>query len=220
MPKCSTAGLATASSSKIFDVADFGYREIRVEQPLRLNFEVNEERLVRLTGEKAFQKLGAAEREELIDMLGRYLPSQPFTSRDIFEKALAKGLRGAGVKVGAPVKKAILAALSERDENADVCRDDRGRPEPDTELRDNELVPLKEDWREYVAREVTPFVPDAWVDESYRDERDDQVGRLGYEMNFNRYFYKYMPPRPLIEINAELQALEFEIAGLLREVAA
>ena len=67
-------------------------------------------------------------------------------------------------------------------------------------------------------REVLPFVPDAWVDESYTDAADGGVGRVGYEINFNRCFYKYVPPRPLEEIDAELKALESEIAGLLQEV--
>jgi type I restriction enzyme M protein len=58
------------------------------------------------------------------------------------------------------------------------------------------------------------------VDESYKDAKDGEVGRVGYEINFNRYFYKYVPPRPLQEIDAELRALEAEIAGLLKEVAA
>jgi type I restriction enzyme M protein len=129
-------------------------------------------------------------------------------------------LREAGIKIGTPVKKAILSALSERDETADVCGDATGKPEPDTELRDHELVPLNEDWQDYIAREVTPFVPDAWVDESYRDESDREIGRVGYEINFNRYFYKYVPPRPLAEIDEELKTLEAEIAGLLKEVAA
>ena len=118
------------------------------------------------------------------------------------------------------MKKAILSALSERDETADLCLDKDGKPEPDTELRDHELVPLNEDWRDYVAREVTPFVPDAWVDQSYRDDRDGEIGRVGYEINFNRYFYRYVPPRPLAEIDSELKTLEAEIAGLLKEVAA
>jgi type I restriction enzyme M protein len=110
--------------------------------------------------------------------------------------------------------------LSERDANADICTDSKGNPEPDTELRDHELVPLAEDWRDYVAREVTPFVLDAWVDESHTDARDGEVGRVGYEINFNRSFYRYVPPRPLEEIDAELKALEAEIAELLKEVAA
>jgi type I restriction enzyme M protein len=67
---------------------------------------------------------------------------------------------------------------------------------------------------------VTPFGPEAGVDESYRDESDREIGRVGYEINFNRYFYKYVPPRPLAEIDEELKTLEAEIAGLLKEVAA
>jgi type I restriction enzyme M protein len=141
-----------------------------------------------------------------------------FKSRAEFEKALAKGLKVAGVKIGTAIKKAILTALGERDETADACRDGEGKPEPDPELRDYELVPLKEDWREYIAREVTPFVSDAWVDETHRDERDKDVGRVGYEINFNRYFYRYVPPRPLTEIDNELKSLEAEISDLLREV--
>ncbi len=124
------------------------------------------------------------------------------------------------MKVAAPIRKLILATLSERDETAEICRDADGGPEPDTELRDFELVPLKEDWKTYVAREVMPFVPDAWVDTGYCDDADGQVGRVGYEINFNRYFYRYTPPRPLEEIDAELKALEAEIAKLLTEVAA
>jgi len=66
-------------------------------------------------------------------------------------------------------------------------------------------------------REVLPFVPDAWVDETHTDPQDGGVGRVGYEINFNRYFYRYTPPRPLEEIDAALKALEADIAGLLRE---
>jgi type I restriction enzyme M protein len=206
--------------SKIFDTADFGYREIRIERPLRLSFQATPERLARLAQEKALSKLNEAERDELLNALSRHLPSEAFTNREAFEKALGKALKGAGHKIGIPVKKAILSALSERDEAADICRDDHGKPEPDAELRDHELVPLSEDWRDYVAREVTPFVPDAWVDESYRDERDREIGRVGYGINFNRYFYKYVPPRPLADIDGELKTLEAEIAHLLREMAA
>ena len=96
--------------------------------------------------------------------------------------------------------------------------DNKGNLEADSDLRDHELVPLNEDWHDYVKREVLPFVPDAWVDENHTDDNDGHVGRVGYEINFNRYFYKYVPPRPLEEINAELKTLEAEIAGLLKDV--
>lgn len=209
-----------AEFSKIFATTDFGYREIRIERPLRLAFQVTEAGLASLAEAKPIEKLEEDERDELLDTLRNRLPDSRFLSRDEFEKALSKALKGAGVKVAAPVKKSILAALSERDEEADICTDDKGNPEADTELRDHELVPLDQDWRDYVAQEVTPFVPDAWVDESYTDARDGEVGRVGYEINFNRYFYKYVQPRPLGEIDAELKQLEAEIAGLLKEVAA
>ncbi|MCF3641850.1 type I restriction-modification system subunit M [Rhizobium sp. TRM95111] len=208
-----------AEVSKIFDTTDFGYREIKVERPLRLNFQACVERIERLKLAKPFMKLDPADQEDVLNVVTNRLSDALFKDRPSFEVALAKALKGAGVKIGAPIKKAILAALSERDETAAICLDGDGNPEPDPELRDYELVPFKEDWRAYVAREVTPFVPDAWVDEAYRDDADRGVGRVGYEINFNRYFYRYTPPRPLTEIDAELKALEADIAGLLSEVA-
>jgi type I restriction enzyme M protein len=205
--------------SRIFDTADFGYREIRVERPLKLNFSVEAERLDRLSDQKAFAKLEEDEQAEIRFAL-KAIGDQLFTNRAEFDKALTAALKQAQIKIGAPVKKAIMAALSERDDEADICLGTDGKPEADTDLRDHELVPLTEDWRDYMEREVLPFVPDAWVDQSHTDARDKQVGRVGYEINFNRYFYQYVPPRPLEEIDAELKALEAEIAGLLKEVAA
>ena len=209
----------SAEFSKTFGTIDFGYREVRVERPLRLNFQAAPERIERLKAEKAFLKLDAAVQTAILETLGSRLPSTLFTNRDEFDKVLTEALRAEGIKIGTPVRKAILSALSERDEHADTCTDKNGEAESDTDLRDHELVPLKENWREYVEREVKPFVPDAWVDENHRDARDREVGRVGYEINFNRYFYRYVPPRPLEEINAELKTLEAEIAGLLREVS-
>jgi type I restriction enzyme M protein len=210
---------ADESVSKVFNTSDFGYREIRVERPLKLNFEASEERIARLDQEKPFAKLDQAEQDAIRATLGT-LPDTLWTDREAFEKALKQACKASGLKLAAPIKKAILSALSERDEDAEVCRDAKGDLEPDTELRDTELVPLGVDWETYVAEEVTPFVPDAWVDTTVRDPKDGEVGRVGYEINFNRYFYQYVPPRPLEEIDEELKALEAEIAGLLKEVAA
>ena len=213
-------GAGYGEFSKIFDSTEFGHREIRVERPLRLNFQASQERLDRLTNEKAFLKLESNLQQELLKVLGRLVPSHLFTSREAFETALSTAFEGVRNKIGAPVKKAILGALSERDEKADICLDEDGRPEPDADLRDYELVPLKEDWRDYMEREVTPFAPDAWVDESYCDDQDGGIGRVGYGVNFNRYFYRYVAPRPLSKINAELEHLESEIARLLKKVSA
>ncbi|MFN8633567.1 MAG: class I SAM-dependent DNA methyltransferase [Chloroflexota bacterium] len=149
----------------------------------------------------------------------RALPAGRMDDRAAFERELETAARRRGVKLAAPVRKAILAALGERDETAQVCRDAKGEPEADPELRDTENVPLKEDVDAYFAREVAPHVPDAWVNRAVVDERDGQVGKVGYEINFNRYFYRYVPPRPLEEIEAEMKVLEREIVDLLREVA-
>lgn len=131
-------------------------------------------------------------------------------NREQFAALMTAALMQAGVSVPAPLFKAILTALSERDETADVCTDRKGQPEPDPELRDYENVPLKEDVREYMAREVLPHVPDVWV--------DDSKTKVGYEINFNRCFYQYIPPRPLEEIEADLRQVEAEIAAMLAEV--
>jgi type I restriction enzyme M protein len=208
-----------AEVSKTFDTTDFGYREIKIERPLRLNFQASVERIERLKLAKPLLKLDPAEQDDVLNVVTNRLSDALFKDRRSFEAALTKAFKGAGVKIGAPVKKAILTALSERDETAAICRDVDGNPEPDSELRDYELVPLNEDWKAYVAREVTPFVSDAWVDQTYRDDADKGVGRVGYEINFNRYFYRYVAPRPLAEIDAELKTLETDIANLLKEVA-
>jgi type I restriction enzyme M protein len=112
----------------------------------------------------------------------------------------------------APLAKAVLMGLAERDDAGDVCTDRRGNPEPDPELRDNESVPLKEDIEAYFMREVLPHVPDAWI--------DHDKTRIGYEIPFTRHFYRYVPPRPLEEIDAELRELGREIQEMLRDVAA
>ena len=112
------------------------------------------------------------------------------------------------MKLPAPAKRAVLNALSERDETAAVCHGRDGEPEPDPELRDTERVPLTESVEDFFESEVLPHVPDAWIDESKRDPKDGQVGVVGYEINFNRYFYWYTPPRPLEDIERDIQAIE------------
>jgi len=90
--------------------------------------------------------------------------------------------------------------------------------EADTNLKDVENIPLQEDVVSYVLREVRPYVPDAWIDLKTTDEQDGGIGKVGYEINFNREFFEYKPPRPLEEIDAELDAVERRIMGLLRKV--
>jgi len=217
--------------SKIFPTTQFGYRRITVERPLQLNFQASAERVGRLSDERAFQRLaeskrrdpevkaqeealGRKQQERIIEML-RSLPGTLFKDRPSFEKALKAAAREHGIKLDASLRKAILNGLSERDETAEVCRDGKGNPEPDTNLRDMENVPLSEPIEVFFEREVKPHVPDAWIDESKRDEKDSQVGIVGYEINFNRYFYTYEPLRPLEGIEADIEKVEQEIMDML-----
>ncbi|HBA67386.1 MAG TPA: DNA methyltransferase, partial [Methylococcaceae bacterium] len=90
--------------------------------------------------------------------------------------------------------------------------------EADPALKDFENIPLKEDIVGYVKREVLPYVADAWIDRETLDEQDGGIGKVGFEINFNREFFQYQPPRPLAEIDAELEAVENRIMALLRQV--
>ena len=219
---------------RIYPNTHFGYRKITVERPLRLNFLASAERLARLESQKGFADVAASKKKDAAEKAreesaGRKLqdavraalgtlPDTLFLDRAALIKALDRVISSAGLKLPAPVSKAILEALSERDESAEICRDIKGNPEPDPELRDTENVPLSESIDDYVSREVLPHVPDAWINQSVRDEKDGEIGKVGYEINFNRYFYKYQPPRPLEEIEADIKAIEKEIMAMLAEV--
>lgn len=231
--------------SRVFPTSHFGYRKVTVERPLRLNFQSSPERISRLEEERGFvalaqsRKKGAAGAKEQIEgralqaqlraMLGT-IPDTLVKDRDEFEKLLDAAAKNAGLKLAAPVRKAILSALSEPDETANICRDSKGAPEPDPELRDTESVPLIEgsdpvdtdgipsSVHDFFAQEVLPYVPDAWIDITRRDEKDGLVGVVGYEINFNRYFYQYTPPRPLEEIEKDIREIEGDIVRMLAEV--
>jgi type I restriction enzyme M protein len=213
---------------KIFESSQFGYKRVTVERPLKLNFAATPERIERLKESDQFQALAGSKKrkdtkaaqeeieagrelqKEIIKALSSLEAKGTIKNREKFIEMLDQALAKKGLKLKAPIYKAILSALSEQDEKADVCADAKGNPEPDPDLRDYENVPLKEDIDEYMKREVLPHVPDAWVDETKT--------KVGYEINFNRYFYKYTPPRPLDAIETDLKKIEKEIADMLEEM--
>lgn len=211
---------------KIFDNEDFGYQKIVVERPLRLNFQVTEERINNLYNETAFNNLAKSRKkgeaglkeieegkklqQQIIEILKTMDSNIVYKNRDEFTKILKKVFKDSDIKLNNTLLKAILSALSERDETADICVDSKGNPEPDPELRDTENVPLKEDIHEYFQREVKPHVPDAWIDESKT--------KIGYEIPFTRHFYKYQPLRPSEEIMREIIELEKSISEKLKKV--
>lgn len=213
--------------SKIFDNADFGFQKITIERPLRLNFQTTEERIARLDDNAAFSKLsqskkkdpterqreineGKALQKEIKEALTAMDSSVLYKNRALFQKEIIQNLSQQGIKLPAALLNAVIDALSERDEHADICTDSKGQPEPDTELRDTESVPLKEDIEAYFQREVLPHVPDAWIDHAKT--------KIGYDIPLNRHFYVYQPHRPLEDIEAEMKALEQEIAELLGQL--
>ena len=158
-----------------------------------------------------------------------------YRNRPQFERLLNQALQQAGLKTAAPVKKALLAALSERDPEAGICLDAKGKAEADPELRDTEIVALPDDislplplgydnetghdkllmlvkdhCEAYLKAEVLPHVPDAWIDHSKT--------KVGYEIPLNRHFFVYQPPRSLEVIGIEIKVLEQEIMAMLSEV--
>lgn len=201
--------------AKIFPTTAFGYRRITVERPLKLAFYPQDaERLASLTADKGWAKLDGTLQSAILTALGQFAEAK-LLSRDKFKKQLTKLL--GEVKLPAPAFKLLVSHLAEQDDAAEVCKA-KGEPEANSDLRDNENVPLGEDIHEYLKREVLPHVPDAWIDTSKTDPLDGQVGIVGYEIPFNRHFYQYQPPRDLAAIDADLDAVAKEIMQLLAEV--
>lgn len=239
--------------SKLFNNQDFGFLKITVERPLRLNFQVSPERIARLDEQSAFVNLASSkkrkddavyraeiaagqETQAAIKAALHEVESEIlYLNRAEFETLLTDTLQDAGIKLGAPLKKAILAALSERDPKAEICLDAKGNPEPDPELRDTEIVALPDDislplplkydnetghdkllalvkdhCEDYLKAEVLPHVPDAWIEQSKT--------KVGYEIPLTRHFYVYQPPRPLEDIAGEISQLEKDIMAMLSEV--
>ena len=243
-------GTETRVISRVFENREFGFLKVTVERPLRMNFEAAPERIARLDEQTAFANLAASKKrkdtatvareiaegreqqEAIRAMLAALEGNGLYMDREAFEADVMMGAARAGLKIPAPIKKAIFAALGERDRNAGICRDGKGGTESDGELRDTENIPLppgtalplpldfgpdkpndrlvaafRDHIDAYMAREVLPHVPDAWV--------DYDKTKVGYEIPINRHFYVYKPPRPLDQIEADITRLEGEIAGLL-----
>jgi len=256
--------------SKIFKNQEFAYLKITVERPLRLNFAVTDERIAdfkertyflnlavskKRKDKKAMEKEIAAGQEQqqaILDVLDSLRPlfakGELITNRDAFEGQLIEAFAANKefnelYKWESALKKALLApgALAERDQGADICTDNKGNLEPDSELRDTENVPLpldlelplpidyenkKQNKGKVNKDKLLALVKDHCEEYlkkevlPYRDDAwiDHDKIKLGYEIPFNRYFYQYEPPRELTEIEADIKGLEKEIMDMLVEV--
>jgi type I restriction enzyme M protein len=218
--------------SKIIPNAAFGYWKITVERPLRLRIDLTE--AARTTFRQACVEAGEEPLANLADRLAERLGAGPHLDYNAFLREVEADALRHGVKLTAKRVKLLQTALARRDEaaapvirklhkagkaEADPLRGRYaatvdGKPcvveyEPDSDLRDTEQVPLLEEGgiEAFFRREVLPHVPDAWI--------DAESTRIGYEINFNRYFYKPAPMRTLEEIRTDIVALEQETEGLL-----
>lgn len=252
-PLSDDSAAAPRVCAKIFHNREFGFLKLTVERPLRLNFQASPARIARLWEQSAFTNLatsakrkdrdaqeaeivaGQAQQQAILAALHTLDPAVLDTARDAFAARLDAALAAARLKLGAPLKKAILAALGETDPAADICRDAQGRPEADPALRDSEIVSLppeialplplgygnesgleqlldqvRDHCDAYLAAEVLPHVPDAWIDYGKT--------KVGYEIPLTRHFYVYQPPRDLAAIEADIKRLEADIIALLGEV--
>ena len=208
---------------KIFDNTVFGYTKVIVERPLQLNYQVTEERLENLYSVKAFAKLAESKKknpelklkeeeegrkkQEEINKALKAIENNLYKNWDEFEARVKEALKGFDLSQN--FIKNIILALSEHDDTADYVLDKKGNKLPDSNLRDSEKIPLKQDIEKYFEKEVKPYYPDAWMDR--------KKDKIGYEINFTKYFYKYKPPRPLEKIEKDIKEVTGEIQELFGE---
>jgi len=190
--------------AKIFRNAEFGYTRITVDRPLRLRFQITPER------SDAF----LSHYPDLADDLGAIqavLGTTPHLDWNALSAHIDSLLRRRRANWKAPVRKAFQTIFTESSSDAEPVKGSGPTGlAADATLRDFENVPLEEDIDAYFVREVQPHAPDAWMDRS--------KDKVGFEINFNRHFYVFTPPRTLAEIDAELEEAESEVVRLLRQV--
>jgi type I restriction enzyme M protein len=200
---------------KIFDNKDFGYIRITIERPLKRNFQNSAERLERLKRELTSQNLEKVkpkepQREDVLKIV-ESMHTKLYKDHSEFVQDLKAAFLKANFNLNSSLQKALENSLSERDETAKPTFDKDGNMIPDVELRDYENVPLKENIDRYFEREVKPYVPDAWID-------DSSTEKIGYEIPFTRHFYKYKPLRLLKDIDEEMRRLQKEISQELEKL--
>lgn len=207
------------SFSKIYPNENFSFRKVTVDRPLRLNFQTSSERLEQLHHQKQFAKLGDDDQTAYRKML-QSLPNKLYMCREEFLRDLMGETKSRNLKLPAPLKKAILNALGKRDVNAEVCKNNKGNLEADVTLRDFERIPFGVTIKDYMEKEVVPHVSDAWVNETKagQDTETGTIGKIGYEINFNRFFYVYKPPRALEVIDEEVLQLKKEFNDLMNQL--
>lgn len=199
--------------SKLFNYTDFGYRRIKVLRPLRMNMQFDTDKLEQLQAHKDFNKLSEIDQKSLVNEITGALNQTK--SYSWFEQEFIPSLTLK--KINKTFKNTLIAIFGVKDPDADIV-EINGEVQMDSELTDYENIPLNQDIQTYMEKEVLPHAPDAVVDSSFTDKKDGEIGVVGYEINFNRYFYVFEEPRHPNEIIKEIKALSAEVAKLLGEV--
>jgi type I restriction enzyme M protein len=196
---------ARGPQSKIFDNADFGYTRVTIERPLRLRYRMSVE-------DKARFLDAAPHLLDDIQAIDKALGREAKLDWNSVSASVEKLLKKRGSRWTAAEEKLFRSVFTAKDPAAQPVEKGRRSEglEPDPDLRDFENVPLKQNIDAYFKREVLPHISDAWMDRA--------KDKVGYEINFNRHFYKFTPPRKLAEIDTDLKKAEDEILRLLREV--
>lgn len=210
-------GFEANDNCKLFHTTDFSYRKVTIQRPLRAKLNITEDGIARLKNLAAFQKLKPEQQAAWVQHLKGNLGVQPYEWAHLAAKQHHN--KGDFGKCPKALTTALTAHFVKIDPQFEPVLDDKGQAIADPKLKDTESIPFDRDVEDYFAQEVLPHVPDAFIDHSVRDEKDGEVGIVGYEINFNRYFYQYVPPRELGVIDGELKACEARIQALLNEVA-
>jgi type I restriction enzyme M protein len=207
--------------AKVFDREHFFYRKLTIERPLRCRFQATIEAVAALLADNAFARLPEERRNELKTAVTKLDEAAIYTDAENFRIALQKAAKDAGINkpLGAKLLELARKYLATRDKNAEPTTNEKSEVLSDSELRDAEYVPYREDIDSYFDREVFPHWPDAWINRDIKDEKDGLVGVVGTEINFNREFYTYIPPRSRETIRAEIEAMEKRFMDMLRGVA-
>lgn len=211
-----------ADNVKIFYNEDFGYTKITVERPMQLNYQVTPERLENLYSYSAFKKLAESKskdletkmveeeegkkQQEAIKEALLTIGDDLYTDWDTFEAKVKQALTQFDLKPA--LIKNVIEKLSEHDDAAEYVTDKKGKPKADSNLRDTEKIPLVQNIDDYFEDEVLKYYSDAWF--------EDKKNKVGYEINFTQYFYVYEPPRPIEEIEADINKVTMEIQELLK----
>jgi type I restriction enzyme M protein len=207
--------------SKVLSNEEFGYRRIVIDRPLRMSFQATPERIESLDEERAFTNRDEGTQEAIKNALSTLDSETVWMDRDNFLDEVELCLNMNGVDVRNSVYNAIERALGDRNPDAEICTNSKGEPEHDTDLREYERVPLDDDPHEYFDENIAPYAPEAWINQSskYHDDKDGELGVIGYEINFNKHFYDYQPPRPIEEIDEQIQEISIKINHLLEDIA-